>query len=60
MNLTYIILFILIHRVIVENKWLTSHLIDEETNTPKGSHLFKVTTGRDKILLHSTWLFFFF
>ena len=36
MNLTYIILFILIHRVILKNKWLISHSIDEETNAPKG------------------------
>lgn len=36
MNLTYIILFLLIHRVILENKWLTSHFTDEETNAPKG------------------------
>ena len=36
MNLAYITLFILIHRVILENTWQVFHFIDEETDVLKG------------------------
>ena len=62
MNLTYIILFILIHRVILKNKWLISHFIDEETNAPKGRVIcskLQLVETRYYYTLPGFFLFFF-